>query len=334
MKRFSSLSRSIQGNNLLENCAVDILKIGHRPLVLCVEWEYNKDIQGLVKHLTCHGLITKVACLTEMSQALIEEVGEMGFQHRADLVIGFGTNIAMECAKAVANLLGLPFVLIPTSLSLPSTSLPFVVAEEWKNPRILLEESVRLIIVDRDLLLAQPVSDLKAGIINSLLYLAVIKKINNHHLSSLVDGILIKGCESALLKDASQAIVDFENSTLSRALKDILEVLTVLNGYCLSTDAWSLVEKLGANLAKIELNWLDESLRRNAFILLLFTYLNHESEEKMIAIIQWCKQLHLLPFSNKIDRLELLNVIRKDLKPLGIKDEEVQCAIEQVLAMN
>ncbi len=32
MKQFSGLSRTIQGNHLLDTCAIDILKIGHRPL--------------------------------------------------------------------------------------------------------------------------------------------------------------------------------------------------------------------------------------------------------------------------------------------------------------
>ncbi len=31
MKQFSGLSRTIQGNHLLDTCAIDILKIGHRP---------------------------------------------------------------------------------------------------------------------------------------------------------------------------------------------------------------------------------------------------------------------------------------------------------------
>lgn len=46
MKQFSGLSRTIQGNHLLDTCAIDILKIGHRPLVLCAKQEYNTTVES------------------------------------------------------------------------------------------------------------------------------------------------------------------------------------------------------------------------------------------------------------------------------------------------
>ncbi len=77
MKQFSGLSRTIQGNHLLDTCAIDILKIGHRPLVLCAKQEYNTTVESFVKVLTCHGLIVKIAYMEEWDQNSVEEYGKL-----------------------------------------------------------------------------------------------------------------------------------------------------------------------------------------------------------------------------------------------------------------
>lgn len=130
MKQFSGLSRTIQGNHLLDTCAIDILKIGHRPLVLCAKQEYNTTVESFVKVLTCHGLIVKIAYMEEWDQNSVEEYGEVGFRHHADHIIGIGNSSVIACTKAVADLLDLPAVLIPTS---PFTTLPWVSVENKKE---------------------------------------------------------------------------------------------------------------------------------------------------------------------------------------------------------
>lgn len=300
MKQFSGLSRTIQGNHLLDTCAIDILKIGHRPLVLCAKQEYNTTIERFVKLLTCHGLIVKIAYMEEWDQNLVEECGEGGFRHCADHIIGIGNSSVVACTKAVADLLDLPAVLIPTS---PFTTLPRVSVENKERERPLFNESIQLIIADRDQLLTQPTSELINGVVNTLLYLAAIKEVKRNHLFSLVDDILIRGFESVILRSSLQAIEDFEARILSKEVQDVLEVLSTCVTLDLPSDAWDVIQQIESKLSERREDLVDEPLKRNVVLYLLLTYLTQESEEFQ-ARLKWSRQLLLSANSSNLLSLE------------------------------
>lgn len=300
MKQFSGLSRTIQGNHLLDTCAMDILKIGHRPLVLCAKQEYNTTIENFVKVLTCHGLIAKKTYMEEWDQNLVEECGEVGFRHCADHIIGIGNSSVAACTKAVADLLDLPAVLIPTS---PFTTLPRLSVENMKRERPLFNESIQLIIADRNQLLTQPTTELMNGVVNTLLYLAAIKEVKRNHLFSLVDDILIRDFESVLFKSGLQAIEDFEARILSKEVQDVLEVLSTCVTLDLPSDAWDVIQQIESKLSERREDLVDEPLKRNLVLYLLLIYLTQESEEFQ-ARLKWCQQLLLSANSSNLSSLE------------------------------
>ncbi|HFI0080032.1 TPA: glycerol dehydrogenase [Streptococcus suis] len=300
MKQFSGLSRTIQGNHLLDTCAIDILKIGHRPLVLCAKQEYNTTVENFVKVLTCHGLIVKITYLEEWDQNLVEECGEVGFRHCADHIIGIGNSSVAACTKAVADLLDLPAVLIPTS---PFTTLPRLSVENMKRERPLFNESIQLIIADRDQLLTQPTLELMNGVVNTLLYLAAIKEVKRNHLFSLIDDILIRDFESVLFSNSLQAIEDFEARILSKEVQDVLEVLSTCVTLDLPSDAWDVIQQIESKLSERREDLVDEPLKRNLVLYLLLTYVTQESEEFQ-ARLKWCQQLLLSANSSNLSSLE------------------------------
>ncbi len=300
MKQFSGLSRTIQGNHLLDTCAIDILKIGHRPLVLCAKQEYNTTIENFVKVLTCHGLIVKITYLEEWDQNLVEECGEVGFRHCADHIIGIGNSSVVACTKAVADLLDLPAVLIPTS---PFTPQPRLSVENKKRERPLFNESIQLIIADRDQLLTQPTLELMNGVVNTLLYLAATKEVKRNHLVSLVDDILIRGFESVLFNSGLQAIEDFEARILSKEVQDVLEVLSTCVTLDLPSDAWDVIQQIESKFSERREDLVDEPLKRNLVLYLLLIYLTQESEEFQ-ARLKWCQQLLLSANSSNLSSLE------------------------------
>ncbi|WP_449454637.1 glycerol dehydrogenase [Streptococcus suis] len=302
MKQFSGLSRTIQGNHLLDTCAIDILKIGHRPLVLCAKQEYNTTIENFVKVLTCHGLIVKITYMEERDQNLVEECGEVGFRHCADHIIGIGNSSVAACTKAGADLLDLPAVLIPTS---PLTTLPRVSVENMKREQPLFNESIQLIIADRDQLLTQPTLELMNGVVNTLLYLAAIKEVKRNHLFSLIDDILIRGFESVLFESGLQAIEDFEARILSKEVQDVLEVLSTCVTLDLPGDAWDVIQQIESKLSERREDLVDEPLKRNLVLYLLLTYLTQESEEFQ-ARLKWCQQLLLSANSSNLSSLEVV----------------------------
>ncbi len=224
---------------------------------------------------------------------------EVGFRHCADHIIGIGNSSVVACTKAVADLLDLPAVLIPTS---PFTTLPRVSVENKERERPLFNESIQLIIADRDQLLTQPTSELMNGVVNTLLYLAAIKKKRNH-LFSLIDDILIRGFESVLFNNSLQAIEDFEARILSKEVQDVLEVLSTCVTLDLPSDAWDVIQQIESKLSERREDLVDEPLKRNVVLYLLLTYLTQESEEFQ-ARLKWSQQLLLSANSSNLLSLE------------------------------
>lgn len=327
MKQFSSLSRSIQGADLLETCAVDLLKIGHRPLVLCAELEYNKIVDLFVKSLTCHGLMTERICLKKGNQPPLEEVGEIVFQHKADFLIGIGDGHLLAAVGKLADMVDLPLVLIPTSMSLPFAIWPLDGDEEGNAAPVLPKELVQLIIVDRTLLLSQPTSALKAGLIQSLLYLAAAKRTRNSHLSSLVDAILIRECENVLLKTSLQALAGVEMTEQSKELQDIVEVLTVLTTWSLTRAADVLVRKLDSQLLASQPEWKTDPLKRQAILYLLLSYLDDEAAEKQPIILDFLEQLEVLPIN---DKSHFTQDIEGFFLKIGLDMKEIQQTVQSI----
>ncbi|HEM3439376.1 glycerol dehydrogenase [Streptococcus suis] len=318
MKQFSGLSCTIQGNHLLDTCAIDILKIGHRPLVLCAKQEYNTTVEKFVKVLTCHGLIVKITYMEEWDQNLVEECGEVGFRHCADHIIGIGNSSVAACTKSVADLLDLPAVLIPTS---PFTTLPRLSVENMKRERPLFNESIQLIIADRDQLLTQPTTELMNGVVNTLLYLAAIKEVKRNHLFSLIDDILIRGFESVLFNNSLQAIEDFEARILSNEVQDVLEVLSTCVTLDLPSDAWDVIQQIESKLSERREDLVDEPLKRNLVLYLLLIYLTQESEEFQ-ARLKWCQQLLLSANSSNLSSLE---AVFKEIALEMVEDCSTRC---------
>ena len=123
MRNFASPSRYIQGENALFENAKPILELGSHPVLLCDSVVHEIVGERFEKYLLRYGFtVLPVFFNGEASDNEINRVVSLAEENGCDLVIGLGGGKTIDSAKAIADLLKSPVVIV---LPLPLQMLPF-----------------------------------------------------------------------------------------------------------------------------------------------------------------------------------------------------------------
>ena len=113
MRNFASPSRYIQGENALFQNAKPILELGSHPVLLCDSVVYDIVGERFEKYLLRYGFtVLPVFFNGEASDNEINRVVSLAEENGCDLVIGLGGGKTIDSAKAIADLLQSPVVML------------------------------------------------------------------------------------------------------------------------------------------------------------------------------------------------------------------------------
>ena len=102
--------------HLLERCAEEVLRFGHKPLFVCNDTTYGLAYDKVAASLRSAGVEPKVLkyngfCCREAAL----ELAQAGAVDGIDVVIGCGGGVVIDFAKCLADIAGAPVVTMPTS---------------------------------------------------------------------------------------------------------------------------------------------------------------------------------------------------------------------------
>lgn len=339
MKSISSPSRYIQGAGILYESAVEILKIGHRPLVLCDEVVYNKIGNKFIKAITCHGCRPASSFLegevTDIHALVHARIAE---EHGADMIVGLGGGRILDMTKLVAGLLELPYVLIPTILSTPASTSSCAILHEDYSPSDLVRGQLgepSLVISDTQLFLQHAsLSILELGLVRCLTCLTAETICQDEDEVSVMDRLLIQGCEQLLLSKGKDAYRSYQLQTTSKSLDDVVEVITFLTGMTTHQDAVRLVSLLYTEIIahySEQLKGKEEQIFSCVHLVLL--QLKNCSEKEWHSYLEFYRDLNLLsplcslPLSASI---RLSQTCRTSLEGLPISIERLERVVSEL----
>lgn len=339
MKAISSPSRYIQGTGILCESAVEILKIGHRPLVLCDENIYKKIGNKFIKNIKCYGCMPVTSFFVgEVTDIQAYAHARIAEEHDADMIVGLGGGRILDMTKLVAGLLELPYVLIPTILSTPaSTSSCAILHEDYSR-----SETVRgqlgeptLVIADTQLFLQHTsLSILELGLVRCLTCLTAETICQDEDEVSVMDRLLIQGCEQLLLSKGKDAYRSYQLQTTSKSLDDVIEVITFLTGMTTHQDAVRLVSLLYTEIITHYSEWhkgREEQILSCVHLVLL--QLKNCSEKEWHSYLEFYRDLNLLtplcslPLSASI---RLSQTCRTSLEWLPISIERLERVVSEL----
>lgn len=238
---FGSPSSYVQGKGVLNHADEHLHVFGHQPLVLAGGAAYRLVGEDLILYLQEHDYQpVYVPFNGESSDNEINRVAQIGRDEEVTVIYGLGGGKTVDTAKAIADQLNLPVVIMPTLASndAPCSRLSVIYTDDGGFDHYLFyQHNPELVLVDTDVIAKAPVRMLISGIADALATNVEAESVAQanadtmlNQKQTLVGGAIAKQCEATLFKYAHQAVAACEGNVVTPALEKIVEANTLMSG--------------------------------------------------------------------------------------------------------
>ena len=231
----------VQGPGELKNLGLNAKKLGKRFLVLCSEnnqrryWDLVlQSFQAQDREAVCsvfHGEATKEEVFAKMDVCTAES---------CDAVVGLGGGKTIDTAKAAAENLGLPCIVVPTVASndAPCSGVAVLYNDEGVVVKAMLtRRNPDLVLVDTDVIAHAPARLLSAGMGDALATWFEARACQRTGARTMARGqatetamMMARLCYTLLLQNGRDALEAVRTHTVSPALEKTVEASILLSG--------------------------------------------------------------------------------------------------------
>lgn len=238
---FRSPSKYIQGKGVLNSIGEHIKPIGSKPLIVSddVVWEITrKAIQTSLKkeELEFHF----VNFNGEASNNEINRIAEEGKENNVDMVIGVGGGKSIDTAKAIADVLDVSAVVVPSTASTdaPTSALSVIysddgVFESYK----FFDKNPDLVLVDTAVIAKGPARFFSSGIADAMATWVEARatiKSNGDAMAggktSIAARAIAEACEQTLFQFGEAAYQAVQKGVVTKHVEAVVEANTLLSG--------------------------------------------------------------------------------------------------------
>lgn len=241
IKEFASPSSYIQGSNVLLNSDKYLKVFGKTPLLLTDDSVYQIVGQRLEEYLQKNGYdVVLVKFGGESSTNEINRITNIAKEKKVSVIYGLGGGKTSDSAKAIADNLNLPVVIMPTlaSTDAPCSRLSVIYTDDGGFDHYrFYSHNPDLVLVDSQVIAGAPASLLISGIADALATnveaQAVAKAGSDTMLNekqTLVGNAIAQKCEDTLFKYAALAVADVKAHVVTSALEKVIEANTLMSG--------------------------------------------------------------------------------------------------------
>lgn len=265
IKEFASPSTYVQGKNVLFNSDKYLKSFGKKPLLLTGENVYGIVGKKFENYLTDNGYDVQLAMFNgESSTSEIDRITKIGKDNQVTAIYGLGGGKNIDSAKAVADNLSLPVVIMPTlaSTDAPCSRLSVIYTDDGGFDHYrFYSHNPDLVLVDSQVIANAPAKLLIAGIADALATNIEAQAVAQagadtmlNEKQTLVGNAIAKECEETLFKYAHLAVADVKAHVVTRSLEKIIEANTLMSGLGFESGGLS-----GAHAIHDGLTTLDET---------------------------------------------------------------------------
>ena len=297
-------SRYIQGAGELANLGTHGKNMGKKFFVLC-----SQNTKGRIEDLLTQGLqaaekglawcIFSGKCTKDEIARVMDECRKAG----GDVVVGAGGGKVIDTAKAVADNMDLPVIILPTVASndAPCTAVAVIYNDEGvvikaqftkRNPDVVLVDSA-IIAKAPERLFSAGIGDALGTWFEARACFASQSRTLARGQCSATALTIAKLCYDVLIKDGAQALADVKKGQLSPALENTIESTIYLSG--VGTESGGLA---AAHAVNDSLVYLPEAKKmyhgeRVAFGTLVQLALEKAPEKEMDEVMNFMKATNL-----------------------------------------
>ncbi len=233
--------RYIQGYDAVQRLSELIPRYGSKGFLICSPSVFERVLPGIRPSLeeTVAVIVEKFG--RECSDEEISRLTAIAGDNSCDVIVGLGGGKTLDAAKAVAHMMDVPVVIVPTvaSTDAPCSALSIVYRSETGRIKrvIALRRNPDVVLVDTRIIANSPVRLLVAGMGDALATWfeaescrATCAKTMARDLSSLTSQVLSRLCYDTLLEYGVSAKAACEHRVVTPALEHVVEANTLLSG--------------------------------------------------------------------------------------------------------
>jgi len=243
---WGSPGRYIQGPNELDNLPKHTSKYGENVFAIIDQFFFEGLTDRISKlYEVAGGAFKSVVFNSEVTMEKVAETVETAKKFSPSVVIGIGGGKTLDSAKAVADDLHVPVIVVPTSASTDaatsSLSVFYLANGEHSHARHYFKNP-DLVLVDSKIIVDAPVRFLVSGMGDALATVFEAKANNASDSANYIAGesgdyrrtktamVVAQACYDMLIENGLKAKIAAENHLLTEAVETIIEVNTLMSG--------------------------------------------------------------------------------------------------------
>lgn len=241
IKEFASPTSYVQGKGVLFKSTPYLKGFGKKPLLLTGNNVYKIVGAKFEQYLKDNDYDVQLVKFNgESSTNEINRISKLGKDNQVTVIYGLGGGKTSDTAKAVADNLGLPVVIMPTlaSTDAPCSRLSVIYTDDGSFDHYrFYNQNPDLVLVDSQIIAGAPARLLVAGIADALATNVEAQAVAQagsdtmlNEKQTLVGNAIAQKCEETLFNYAHLAVAAVEKHVVTTALEKIIEANTLMSG--------------------------------------------------------------------------------------------------------
>ena len=238
---FTSPSRYIQGNGVIQELGKEVEAIAKKSLLLADEvvWDITQDsIETSFKDSDSDYYYEQFE--GEASNKEIERLVDLGKEQDAEAVIGVGGGKTLDTAKAVADGLGVPVIIVPTTASTdaPTSALSVIYSDDGVFEGYkFYDKNPDLVLVDTGIVVNAPAELFASGMADAMATLIEVKAAMKRNADTMAGGkttfaarAIAEMAEEVLFTHGLAAYRSVQEKLVTPHVDAVVEANTLLSG--------------------------------------------------------------------------------------------------------
>jgi glycerol dehydrogenase len=326
--------RYIQGSGAIQSLGREISRLGKCAFLLCSPTVYRELLPAIKESLEKETRIIPEKFGGECCDEEISRIIRIARKTKCDVVVGLGGGKTLDAAKAVAQHLKTPVVIVPTiaSTDAPTSALSMIhePTGEIKRP-LWLERSPNVVLLDSEIIARAPARFLVAGMGDAISKWFETDSCRRKQVTtptgykgSLIAYTLGELCYQTLIKNGPKAKRDCQAHKVTRALEQVIQANTLLSGISFESGGLAAAHSFDSGFSLLKETHQNLHGEIVGFGTLISLFLTNKDQDIVDEVYSFCGEVGL---PTTLADIGLHNTSENDLNKVA----ERVCAKESII---